>query len=132
MKVETVHIRNLRSVSSCELFSCGGFNVLIGKNNSGKSNVLFAVHAFFAAVRNGDIVCLDPLVDKELDFYGRNSESPAEVTLTFMLDDEERASLKAGIVEDSPQMSNAVENLDSNLRLKVRIAFELHPEVGCQ
>ena len=35
--------------------------------------------------------------------------------------------MKAGIFEDSPQMSNAVDNLDPNLRLKVRIGFELHP-----
>ena len=127
MKVEKVQIRNFRSVFSCDLGSCGGFNVLIGKNNSGKSNVLSAINAFFSAVKNGDIVSLDPLVNKQLDFYNKNSESPSEVTLTFLLEEEERAELKAGIFEDSPQMSNAVDNLDPNLRLKVRIGFELHP-----
>ena len=127
MKVEKVQIRNFRSVFSCELGSCGGFNVLIGKNNSGKSNVLFAINAFFSAVQNGDIVSLGPLVNKQLDFYNKNSGSPSEVTLTFLLEEEERAELKAGIIEDSPQMSNAVDNLDPNLRLKVRIGFELQP-----
>ena len=127
MKVEKVQIRNFRSVFSCELGSCGGFNVLIGKNNSGKSNVLSAINAFFSAVKDGDIVSLDPFVNKQLDFYNKNAESPSEVTLTFLLEKEERAELKAGIFEDFPQMSNAVDNLDPSLRLKVRIGFELHP-----
>ena len=47
MKVEAINISNFRSVSSCELGDCSGFNVLIGKNNSGKSNILSAIDAFF-------------------------------------------------------------------------------------
>ena len=127
MKVEAVHLSNFRSVSSCELLSCGGFNVLIGKNNSGKSNVLSAIDLFFKAVNRGDIVCLDPLVSKEIDFYNKNLESPAEVTLTFLLNESERSELIADIIQDAPQMTNAVDRLNPHLWLSVRICFNLLP-----
>ena len=127
MKVQVVQINNLRSISFCELTSCGGFNVLIGKNNSGKSNILSAINAFFAAVSDGAIVCLDPLINKEVDFYNKNSTSPAEVTLTFLLDKEEREALLAGLIEDSPQVTNAANSLDSASRLRVMICFSIEP-----
>ena len=127
MKVQAVQIKNFRSISYCELTSCGGFNVLIGKNNSGKSNILSAINAFLSAISDGAIVCLDPLINKDVDFYNKNSASPAEVTLTFLLDKEERQNLIAGLVEDSPQVTNAVNSLDSDSRLRVRICFSIDP-----
>ena len=127
MKVQAVQVRNFRSIFHCELTSCGGFNVLIGKNNSGKSNILSAIHAFFSAVSDGAVVCLDPLINKDVDFYNKDSASPADVTLSFLLDKEERESLIAGLIEDSPQVTNAVNSLDSESCLRVRIRFSIDP-----
>ena len=129
MRVETVQVRNFRSVAVSELESCDGFNVLIGKNNSGKSNILAAINAFFAAINDGNVVCLNPLIRRREDFYNRNTESPAEVTLSFSLDDEERALLVAGIAEDAPQMSNAVDNLRQDFRARVTVNFNLRPSI---
>ena len=127
MKVQAVQIRNFRSISYCELTSCGGFNVLIGKNNSGKSNILSAINAFLSAVSDGAVVCLDPLINKDVDFYKKNAESPAEFTLSFLLDKEEREDLIAGLIEDSPQVTNAANSLDSEPCLRVRICFNIDP-----
>ena len=127
MKVEAIEIRNFRSVASCKLGSCGGLNVLIGKNNSGKSNILSAIDAFFKVVSNGEIVSLDSPINKEVDFYKKNLETPAEITFTFSLSEEERSELMDSIIEDSPRMTNAVENLESSLWLSVRISFNLVP-----
>ena len=91
MRVEAVRIKNFRSVSSGELEACGGFNVLIGKNNSGKSNILSAIDAFFLALGDGDIICLNPIVENELAFYNRDSTVPAEITMTLSLDNDERS-----------------------------------------
>ena len=127
MKVDAVRISNFRSVSAGELQSCGGFNVLIGKNNSGKSNILAAIDAFFVAVGNGEIITLNSPINKEFDFYRKNSDSPAEVSITFSLEEEEISELKDSIIEDSPQLTNAVGDLDSDLRLNVQISFNLRP-----
>ena len=129
MKVEAVQISNFRSVSYCELKDCSGFNVLIGKNNSGKSNILSSISAFFSAVKEGTLVCLTPLIDKEVDFFDNNSADPAEVTLTFRMTSEEREALVAGITNDFPQLTNAVTSLDPASRLRVRVRFYLKPSV---
>ena len=127
MKIEAVQINNFRSISSCELTSCGGLNVLIGKNNSGKSNVLSAIHAFFLAIDGANLICLEPPVTREVDFYKKNFDSPAEVTLTFSLSQEDRDAVVAGLREDSPQMSNAISSLDAEMFLRVRVCFTIKP-----
>ena len=129
MKVEAVTIKNFRSVSNCDLVDCSGFNVLIGKNNSGKSNILSSINAFFLAVREGALVCLTPTIDKEVDFFDNNAADPAEVTLTFTMSSDEREALVAGIRSDFPQLTNAVNSLDPASRLRVRVRFYLKPSI---
>ena len=127
MLVERIQISNFRSISSCELTDCGGFNVLIGKNNSGKSNILSAINAFFLAIHDGAVVHLASPVQREVDFYNSNTEVPAEVTLTFLMNESERAALIADIINDYPQVANAVNGLDPESRLRVGVYFNLKP-----
>ena len=86
MKVEAIQIKHFRSVSCCELTLCGGFNVLIGKNNSGKSNILSAINAFFLAVNEGGVICLDPPINQNVDFHHKDLGTPIEDALTFLPD----------------------------------------------
>ncbi|WP_334758049.1 AAA family ATPase [Nostoc sp.] len=53
MKLETINVKRFRSIESTELANCGDFNVLIGKNNTGKSSILLAINAFFECIKNG-------------------------------------------------------------------------------
>ena len=76
MKLENVIIKKFRSIEDGELAICGEFNVLIGKNNSGKSSVLSAINAFFNCVKNGEVLALNPNVGKEIDFFNKNTQIP--------------------------------------------------------
>ena len=69
MKLESVVIENFRSIETAKLTKCNGFNVLIGKNNSGKSNILSAINAFFTCIRNGNFVRLNPPIGRDTDFF---------------------------------------------------------------
>ena len=129
MKVEAIQIKHFRSVSCCDLTLCSGFNVLIGKNNSGKSNILSAINAFFLAVSEGGVICLDPSINQNVDFHNKDSETPVEVALTFLLDKREIVELIAGLLEDAPQMTNAVSDLDHDSRLYVRLCFNMQPSI---
>ena len=129
MKVETIQIKHFRSISYCELTSCADFNVLIGKNNSGKSNILAAINAFFLAVNEEGIVCLDPAINKDVDFHNKDSSTPVEVALTFLLDEHEFDELVAGLIDDSPQMTNAVNALNRDSRLSVGVRFNMRPNI---
>jgi len=55
MKILSVYVRHFRSVESTELLRCGGLNVLIGKNNAGKSNLLSAIEHVLNHLKRGAV-----------------------------------------------------------------------------
>jgi hypothetical protein len=121
--LETVSIKRFRSVEDCELSGVGGFNVLIGKNNSGKSNILSGIHAFFRCIEGGNVVTLQPPHGGEIDFYRGETKQPIEITLSFSLTPPERDSLIQDIFTEAPQVRNAAEGLDLALRVVVTVAI---------
>ncbi|MEH1974041.1 MAG: AAA family ATPase [Nostoc sp.] len=123
MKLESVVIKRFRSIESSELTNCGGFNVLIGKNNSGKSSVLSAIHAFFNCLHNGEVLTLKPKIGREIDFFDKKTQVPIEISHTFSLTLAERDVLIRDIVTESPQMKNAVDGIDPSLRLFVTLVI---------
>lgn len=128
MNLETISIKNFRSIEDIEVENCGNFNVLIGKNNSGKSNILSAIHTFFTCIQSGNVVALDPPIGKAIDSFQKNTEIPIEITLTFFLSLAERDALIRDIVTESPQMKNAADGLDPSLRLSATITFQSTPK----
>jgi putative ATP-dependent endonuclease of the OLD family len=129
MKLENVAIKRFRSVKEAELINCGGFNVLIGKNNAGKSSVLSAINAFFSCLKNGKIITLNPDYSKEINFFDQIIDCPIEIILTFSLTSSENDSLVADIVLEAPQMKNAVDGINSSLRLCVELF--VMPQPSC-
>jgi len=85
MRLEAVGVKGFRSIETCKLEDCGSFNVMIGKNNSGKSNILSAIDAFFLGISTGEVVTIEPPLGKEIDFFRKRTEAPIEISLTFML-----------------------------------------------
>jgi len=80
MKIEKIHIKNLRSFSDVEvpLNSC---TCLVGPNGAGKSTVLYALNIFF---RENDNTTTDlNQLDKE-DFHQKNTNENIEITVTFI------------------------------------------------
>jgi AAA15 family ATPase/GTPase len=43
MRIQSLEVRRFRSIEKTVLTNCGGSNVLIGKNNAGKSNILSTI-----------------------------------------------------------------------------------------
>jgi len=134
MKLESVRIKNFRSIESIELNKCNGFNVLIGKNNSGKSNILLAINAFFTCIQGGNLANLHPPIGKDIDYFGnKNSRidgilSPIDITMRFSLTSEEVSSLKGAITKETPQMKTAVDGIDvSMLIATVKINYSGNP-----
>lgn len=123
MRLEMVSIKKFRSIESIQLVNCGRFNVLIGKNNSGKSNILSGIASFFACLRPDSVASLSPPIGKEIDFFDKKAELPIEITLTFSLPLAERDALIRDIVTESPRMKNAVDGLDPELRLSITVTI---------
>lgn len=92
MYLATVEIRNFRSIETLQVDLQEGLNVLVGRNNTGKTNLLQAIrHAVGPSASQGDTLWL-----KREDFYrksaGDTTERTIAVTLTFAgLTDAQRA-----------------------------------------
>lgn len=120
MKLDSVIIKNFRSIETARVAKCDGFNVLIGKNNSGKSNILSAINAFFICLKDGNLASLHPPIGIDTDFFKKNNSEgieniqPIEITQIFLLSQDEISSLKNAIIKETPQMKTAVDGITSS------------------
>jgi predicted ATPase len=128
MKLEAVNIQSFRSIQEVTLEDCGGFNVIVGKNNAGKSNILLAINAFFKSLSKGDPIVLNPPVGKPIDHYQNLLEAPIRITILFELSPAEKDSLIQDIISEAPQVENSVDGIDPQLRLALTLELTTSPE----
>jgi putative ATP-dependent endonuclease of the OLD family len=121
MKLELINVQNLCSIREIDIESCGGFNVVIGKNNAGKSNILIAIDAFFRLLSKGEPVMLDSSIPKTVKPYKDSADKPSRITLFFQLSLEEIELLVQEIILEAPQVRNSVDGIGAELRLGVTI-----------
>lgn len=123
MHLQSISINRFRSVLFAEISDCGGFNVLIGKNNSGKSNILSAANLFFQCLQSGGFISSGQTIISEGDFHASSTNEPVEITLKFILSLIDRDGLISDIVAEAPQMKNAVQGIDTALALRVSLTI---------
>lgn len=81
MHLATVEIKNFRSLKALRLELQPGLNVIVGRNNTGKTNLLQAIrHAVGPAASRGDALWLD-----RDDFYRASAGAEPEATMTVTL-----------------------------------------------
>jgi len=83
MYLSTVEIRNFRALKELQVTFQPGLNVVVGRNNTGKTNLLHAIrHALGPSASRGDALWLE-----RDDFYRESAKDETErtisVTLTF-------------------------------------------------
>lgn len=128
MKLNSVTIRNFKSIESLSVDKFGNFNVFIGKNNSGKSNILSAINYCFQCIKNKEFLNLNPPVGEEIDFFNKVYKTPIEIHLSFLLSSETKAKLIDDIISEAPQMKNAVNGLDSMTEVAVVLCIIFEPK----
>jgi putative ATP-dependent endonuclease of OLD family len=123
VRVRSVEIENFRGVERTSLEDCGSLNVLIGKNNSGKSTVLDAINGFFNMVGHGAVVQLDSPLAKATNFRrGAVHDDRMKITVRFLLTKDEHEAILESVVSEAPQMRHALEGVDRVLDLLVTVS----------
>jgi predicted ATP-dependent endonuclease of OLD family len=81
--ITNIEIEKFRSCRSLHVKDCGNFNILSGRNNSGKSNILRALSLFFKnEIEEGE------LIDLSRDCNSREKEKKKiSIALSFKLDE---------------------------------------------
>ena len=93
MKISKITIERYKSIRKLEV-DFQDLMILVGENNSGKTNILTALELFFSSSTRG--------VDDEY-FYNKNKDKCIEIVITFdrLTDDEKKSKLKKYIINDT-------------------------------
>jgi putative ATP-dependent endonuclease of OLD family len=86
MQIQHLHIKNFRSLRDVELRDLENLNIFIGKNSSGKSNLLEALDLFFSdfSLVGGNTAGLN-----QYYWFNKKTKDPIEFEIIFELSEEE-------------------------------------------
>jgi putative ATP-dependent endonuclease of OLD family len=111
MRIMSVYVRHFRSIESAELLQCGGLNVLIGKNNAGKSNLLSAIEHVLKHLKRG-AVSAPWAVKKPLEeFTDRDRTLPIQFGIQFELPPEVNEKLRDALTPGAPHLAKSIEQI---------------------
>lgn len=79
MKIKTIRLENFRSFED-DTIILNRYSCFVGPNGAGKSNVLAALNVFFQE-RVASATDISNLTDE--DYFGKNTNSPIRITVTF-------------------------------------------------
>lgn len=128
MQLVGLSVRNLRSIAEAEVESFGAFNVLIGQNNSGKSNVLAAIDHFFRFTALKTLAADSPSLSRDVDFFSRNSALPIEISATLRPARETIQELVEHIGNEFPQVEHALPALLENRLIRIDVQYLQSPQ----
>ena len=93
MLLKHININYFKGLDSIELKDCGNVNVIVGKNNSGKSTILHAIKMAELALNIGNWEEFQPKINIE-DLF--SNKGKIKINLTYMDDSKIQISLRSG------------------------------------
>jgi energy-coupling factor transporter ATP-binding protein EcfA2 len=117
MKIRSIHARNYRSIQSSSLEDCGDLNILIGKNNAGKSTFLSTIELMLAHLQ-GESIAGSWDVDRPVDqFTNRRTDVHAEIAIEFELPANVNSGLRKLLASDAAHLERSVDQLEGESRI---------------
>lgn len=126
MYLETIEVKRYRSISSLRLEPCGDFNVFIGKNSAGKSNILTSIDAFFGCATS-DVIRLNPPLGDSIDFFRKELSDYISIQAVFRLLQSEQDRLLTDIGAERPQVKTLLDDIEPEARLLIEICINPPP-----
>src|SRR5690349_23095115 len=108
MKVVSMHVRGYRSIRKTSLTDCGSLNVLIGKNNAGKSNLLAAFDLLLFHLKRGTVAGRWPAERPIDELNGRQADGVAQIGVEFRLPSSFRQALGEKVAGEAPHLEKSV------------------------
>ena len=104
MALRSVQIRGFRSIANSGLEKCGPLNILIGKNNAGKSNILAAIELVLLHLKQGRVAGSWPGLARrpKEEFTDWNDETVLRIGVEFDLPTEINADLRLRLTKEAP------------------------------
>lgn len=122
MRIRAVSVRRFRSIERAGLAGCGGLNVLIGKNNSGKSNLLSTIDLAHGHLHGTSIAGPWNSQRPVDEFTNRNCEEPVQIGLEFELPADLNLALRDRLKAEAPHLEKSIELLKTESSIVFVIA----------
>jgi putative ATP-dependent endonuclease of the OLD family len=111
VNIRCIHIRRFRSIAAATLPDCGPLNVLIGKNNAGKSNVFGTIDLLLSHLAEAAVANSWRVTRPADEFKDRDTRVPIQVGIEFDLSRELNAELRERLVREVPHLENAISQV---------------------
>ncbi len=113
--IRSLQVRGFRSVANSGLDKCGPLNILIGKNNAGKSNVLGAIELVLLHLKEGKISGSWPVHRRpKAEFTDSDDAMPLRIGVEFDLSSEINNELRARLTKEAPHLERSIELIKSH------------------
>lgn len=109
--IRSLQIRGFRSIENSGLDQCGGLNVLIGKNNAGKSNVLSAIELVVLHLKQGRVAGSWPTARPTAEFTDRDQTKPLRIGMEFDLPPDINEGLRTRLTKEAPHLDRSIEQI---------------------
>ncbi len=131
MGIRSVQIRGFRSISSSGLGKCGALNVLIGKNNAGKSNILSAIELVLLHLKEGRVVGTWPVARRPKgEFTDSNELNPLRIGVEFDLPPDINEGLRSRLTKEAPHLERSIEQIKAHDTMVFILAAAMEGEAG--
>jgi len=122
MRIKALEVRRFRSVQSSGLAECGDLNVLVGKNNAGKSNLLSAIEIVLRHFRSGTVTDFWRVSRPQDEFTGRVQSRPIQIGIEFELDSATNTELRKELTRATPHLQKAIDQIAEHKSFSVILA----------
>ncbi len=127
MRISKIKIQNFRSIKSADI-EVGPFNIFIGQNNSGKTNIFEAIEFFFNGYK-GDIKNLIYNRNTDVEMYVEVEFSDVQGGLGVMQNEKNKSTLRTKIGE-SERVAIRRSSSDAKKRKLFICGNEVSPGTG--
>lgn len=111
--IKNIFIRNFRSLERAAIVGCGPLNVLIGKNNAGKSSALVAIPTLFEHLSTGRIVSSWKAERYSEQFTHRERDRVLQFGVELALGEGARAALCDQLRSTAPNLAKSIDQLNA-------------------
>lgn len=124
--VKNLHIRNFRSLARASILECGPLNVLIGKNNAGKSSALVAIPLIFEHLSAGRIVSTWRADRYAEQFTNREMGRIIQFGVELTLNEVTRSGLCEELRSTAPHLAKSIDQLaaESSISFILRLEYD--------
>jgi putative ATP-dependent endonuclease of OLD family len=111
MRVQSLYIRGYRSAKCGSMPGCGGLNVLIGKNNAGKSTFLSAISRVVEHLRRGTVAAPLRTIRAKNEFTDGDMRRPFQIGIQFELPQSINEELRRQLKAEAPQFERSIDQI---------------------